>query len=405
MPRRPEGTWDSRRGCYVAALGERYTDDAGRSRRRVVTLAYEDGTPVRRGDDAGRLAAIARLIGRNREAEIAGAAPTTAELFGRWIAWHAENGTRPSTDAGRRDLSRRVCNVPFGRAGRSIGDVLASEFGPEHVFAVRAWLRKNARRGNGATSGYIRNHDKAIKACFAWAAQAIEGREPLVILKADPVRIVKSPPQYRSSRPCPTWDEMMGLLDAVDRYVERRVKGYGEAKRDDARVNALFVRVVGERGCRPTEVIELRVEDWDDDLGGFVLGRHKMDGVDGATGVGVIPLRPETAERVRALVNRPDRKGPWVFAPLREDPTTPSRVHYKQEWWEKTRKRIPGARQYPLYSFRNTASNALREAGVDDRGMRLALRQTAEVAETTYRRDRLRQAARVWERLEQAGAD
>jgi integrase len=394
MARPPKGTWDSRRACYVAALGPSYRDARGRVRRRAVRLEYADGTPVAWGDRAGVLEALARLerskgVERRRKYD-----PTTAELFRLWIEWHANRGGRETSDGNRRGYARRICNTPY--LDGHLGDVSISEFGVEHLFHARKWLREKRGDDKGA-EGYVRNQDSVILAAFRWASQAVEGRDPVVLLDRNPFPpgSVRQARASRSDRPCPTWEELRAILDATDAYAGRSQKGYGGAAKEAGRTKALWVRVIGERGCRPREVGELRVEQWDDDAGGFVLGRHKMSEKTGA--IGVIPLSPATAERVRALVNLPGRRGPWVFGPHRTEAAGPPPLRRLWEWWRLARERVPGAKAYSLYSFRNCVSNKLRLAGIDGRAMQLAMRHGPGVADVTYRRDTLMEAARVFE--------
>lgn len=389
MPRPPRGTWDARRGIYVAALGESYVSPtSGRRRRRNVVLTYEDGTPVERDDRAGVHAALARLIAAG-EAETAKAySPTVAELFQCWIDWHRMRGTAETTIHGYLGHARRACKVPW--KGRDLAGLPAADFGPEHLFTVRASMRSR-----GASDGYIHASDIAIQNCFRWASQAIEGRVPLVILARNPFPpgSVRGVSAARSNRACPSWEDALAILDALDRHADRPSgPGYTKANREAARRHALAVRVVAERGCRPLEVVRLRVDEWEDKASGFVLGKHKTSrhGI-----AGVIPLGPATAGRVRALIAAPDRVGPWVFAPEREERNPPTREALTA-WWRSNRGAIPGAERYELYSFRNCASNRLRLAGVDGRPMQLAMRHTSKVADVVYRRDDLEEAARVF---------
>lgn len=386
MPRPPTATWDARLGVYRAALGEPYTSrTSGRRRRRPVTLTYPDGTPVEKDDDAGRLEAIARLL-RARDLDDARVySPTFAELGHRWLVWHREQQrTTRQADLSRTQAVEAACNVSW-RDGRRLGDLPAAEFGPAHLDAIRGSMGK-------ASPGYIRMRQGVIIALFRWAAQVVHGREPLVILDRNPFpeKSVKLPPASRSSRPCPDWPELVAILDRLDAHVERA----GLKMRSAARVNALHVRVIAERGCRPNETCELRVEQWDG-ASGFRMGRHKTSGKTGLAGV--LPLREDTAARVRALIELPERKGPWVFAPRHTEEDGPLVRDVISHWWKFQRDAVD-ASAYTLYSFRNTISNHLRLAGIGGREHQLALRQTTAVADGPYRRDDLATAAEVFRR-------
>lgn len=389
MPRRASGTWDSRRQCYLAELGEVYHDSQGRRRRRQVPLCYEDGSYVRHGDEAGRLAALARLrLAADRD-DRATRSPSTADLFRQFLDWHWQHGTSPETLRSYRFVLSRVVNVPLGQ-GRVIGDVKASEFGIEELFTVRAWVR-SVRPDN---EPYVGVHERVITNVFRWASRAIEGRDPIVILARNPFprgHVKGVGPDYKSDRPCPDWPELQAILDRLDELAS--TPGQGK-KPKQATVNALAVRVIAERGCRPSEVCRLRCEDWDDAAGGFVLGRHKTSG---RGVVGVIPLSQATAARVRALLARPDHGGVWVFSPHKGDEKPPHR-NSLAKWWQENRE-AAGAGQYELYSFRNTVSNHLRRHGVTGRELQLAIRHTNAVADAVYRRDTIEQARAVFERV------
>jgi integrase len=382
-----KGTWDSRRSCYVAALGDWYTDGSGRRRRRVVALRHEDGSYVERWDDAGRLAALARLRGAADRDDRAARSPTVADLFRQFVDWHRITGTGDQAVDHYRYFLTRIANVPTGQ-GRVIGDLQAASFGVAELFAVRAWVRSK-----GGSESYVGVHERVLKNCFRWASRAIEGRDPIVILAANPfptghVKGVGS--EYRSERPCPTWEELQAILDRLDEHITRVGQG---CKPRRSEVNALMVRVIAERGCRPLEVCRLKCEEWDDAAGGFVLKQHKTS----AKGVaGVIPLRAVTAERVRALLSRDGHRGVWVFGPTRGPDKPPSRDSLAT-WWRDNRDAV-GAGRYELYSFRNTVSNHLRLAGIAGRELQLAIRHTPAVADGVYRRDTLESARQVFER-------
>lgn len=384
MPRPIKGTWDSRRSCYLAALGEWYRDRSGRRRRRVVPLRYEDGGYVRWGDDAGRLAALARLRAEADRSDRAAVAPTVAELFQAFVDWHRIHGSADDTLRNYRYFLTRAANVPIG-AGR-VGDGRAAAFGVAELLAVRAWVRKQ-----GGNESYVSSHERVLKNVFRWASRVIEGRDPLVILRANPFpagHVKGTGADYRSDRPCPTWSELLAILDRLEALASRTGQGF---RPSHATAHALAVRVIGERGCRPSEVVGLRCEDWDDAAGGFRLAAHKTSrkGV-----IGVIPLRPETAAKVRALLARPNHRGVWAFSPWLGGNRRPGRGTLAR-WWQEHRGEV-GAERYQLYSFRNTVSNHLRLAGVEGRELQLAIRHTRAVADAVYRRDDLEVAARVF---------
>jgi integrase len=394
MPRDLTGTWIPSRGVWVASLGERYDyhtpDGRTISKRRQVVLTYEDGaTPVKKDDVAGRLAALARLKAICEAEDVASHGPglSTAGLFKQWVDWHRRH-SRPTTAADYAFVARRACNVPW--KDRTIGHVPAREFNVEHLFAIRARLR-----AEGVADGGIQPLDSHVKAAFRWAAKAVEGRTPLVLLAVNPFPrdSVKGLSPPRSGRPCPTWPELLEILDRLDAHVSREITGgYTGRSRARALANALAVRVIAERGARPREVCELEVGDWDDAAGGFAFGgRHKTAkrGV-----VGVLPLRGSTAERVRAYLEM-DRAGPYVFWPERTEGQGPPDPGHLANWWRSV-KGAAGAERYSLYSFRNCVSNRLRLAGVEGRAMQVALRQTSAIADTIYRRDAIEEAARIF---------
>jgi integrase len=392
MPRKPEGRWDPRRGRYYAALGPWYTSPrSGRRRRKTVVLTHPDGTPVRQGDRPGRLEAIARLMREAGDEDRRVAYPTARTLFALWADWHEGHGSSPTTVESYRKRARTICEVPDPQGRGVLGDLPADAFAEAHLFAVRATLR-----ARGVSEGVQSAHDRIVMACFRWAAQAVEGRVPLVILQRNPFPrgSVRGLRPARSDRPCPTWDELLPTLDKLDEHAGRSGRGITDEDRLRARVNALAVRVIAERGCRPREVVTLRVEQFvrGEDFQGFELGRHKTThkGV-----AGVIPLTDETAARVRALIDDPGRAGPWVFDPRRPEGAPPPGTAYLRAWWERQRDAI-GASGVALKDFRNTVSNHLRKAGVGGRALQLALRHTQEVAESTYRRDLLGDAAAVF---------
>lgn len=390
MARHPKGTWDGRRGVYVAALGDWYEPGGGRGRRRrVVTLCCPDGTPVRRHDEAGRMEAVARLMRRNAEVDALPYAPTLAELFQLWIDWHRMRGSADTTIAHYVRAANLIRVVEHG--GAELGAVPAHAIGDAHLMAVRAALR-----ARGGSEGYIRSINGVFLAAIRWAAKAIEGREPLRILPRNPFPrdSVSGLRAARSDRECPTWEGMQKIMDAVDALVAAMDgRGAGAWQKDHAAVRALHLRVVAERGCRPIEVARLRVEQWAGN--GFVLARHKSEWKTGAKGV--IHVGAATAARVQSLIDRDDRRGPWVFAPWKAESDGPPADNTLRRWWATIRGRIPGAERLELYSFRNCLSNALRMRGAGEREMQLALRHTKQVADTVYRRDLLDEAAKVFE--------
>jgi integrase len=388
MPRRPEGSFDRRRERYVAALGAWYTGKDNRLRRRTVTLTYLDGTPVVRGDVAGRAEALARAIRAADDEDRRRAVPSFAEVGLKWINWHRDEQTTRQSDATRVAAVEAICNLEY-RDGRRLGSIPVSEWDVEHLDWVRSVMAKA-----DASPGYIRQRMSTIEAVFRWANQVIHGRDPLVLLERNPFPPgkVRKPSAARSHRACPDWPELRAILDRLDAHVDRATMEARSSQRAYATVNALHVRVIGERGCRPNETCELRVDQWDEKVGGFRMGSHKTAhrGV-----VGVLPLGPSTADRVRALIALPSRRGPWVFAPHLGEAEGPMWRGVIGRWWRGQAGAV-GAGQYTLYSFRNAVSNHLRLRGIDGRELQVALRQTGTIADSVYRRDALEDAAEVF---------
>jgi hypothetical protein len=389
MPRPALAHWSTSRRCWLTALGEWYLDASGRRRRRQVVLCDEHGHPIARDDEPGKLRALAALRAEAESRDGNAVDPPLGTVFAAWIAWHKGRKTTASSDAYRRQRAKGVCNLVMPGGGL-LGDVPIHSLRDSHYHAIRTHGERH-----GWSAGYVRQHCQAFLACLRWAARSIHSREPHVWLRNNPFPkdSMELPRAGQSDRPCPDWDELLAIMDRLDEYVERPNRGMRpRAAREAARVLALAVRVIAERGCRPGEVMGLKVDDWDERAGGFGFAEHKTAhrGV-----VGVLPLRKATADRVRALLARPDRSGPWVFGPTRTVEQGPPETQSLRLWWRRHKAGV-GAEGYQLYSFRNTVSNHLRKAGVEGRLLQLALRQSTEVS-GVYRRDLISDAAAVFE--------
>jgi integrase len=299
MPRPPKGWWDERSRRYYARLGP---PSPKTGKPTPVMLTREDGSPLAYGDQAGVAAAVRRLLAERDARAVRAAGPTVFELCRDFVAWHKANGTAPRTWGGYDESLRRFAGFTHG--GSRYADRPAAEVGPADLWRLKA---------SGASG--LRNLYAAVKACWAWAARPVEGREPVRVLPESPFRGLKLPRPGRGPggpEKIVAWRETRRLVRFARAWARRRPRFRREKTVAGRRLKALCLDFIALTGCRPFEAWQLRWAEFRADQGVAVIdpGRTKPRGRDRR-----IPLPDRLIRRLALVRGSPAAHPVFVFLP------------------------------------------------------------------------------------------
>lgn len=281
MPRPPKPYWEEAREAY-------YTSAGGKRKR----LNYPDGSPVRKEDHQGKVEALARVIRESREqaeeeARAGEAGMSVWEVFQAFTDWSRRVGRRRNTIDGHVQILNAIASHPWKNA--PLGNLPAAEFGLEQWASYqKAMVFPDGRPKAPRT---IEAHLASLKACWRWAARSVVGREPEVLISADPFRdcLLELKPERRRVRGVLSPAEVATLLKAVDEHSAH--EGW-----------RLAVRIQAEAGCRTQEVLDLRWEWWRGTHFAIPPAEHKTGHHKGQARI--IAVARRTAERLEALRQR-----------------------------------------------------------------------------------------------------
>jgi integrase len=249
MPRKAQGSWDAKSSRYYARIGPRSPITGKAS---SIMLRHADGRPIAFGDTAAVAAAIERVqADRGRVEAVARNGPTVAEVCEQYLRWQVERGAADRTVKNHHEMLVRFCRYD-GNGSKPV-----TAIGPEELFAMkRAGIKQ------------LKNLYASVCACFAWASDPIEGRDPLRILPANPFSRIKRPAAgRRGSEAFVTWAEIRGILRA-GRGFARSNNSRDRRHRTTVlsrRLRVLCLHLIAVSGCRPAEAWRLRWSEVDFD--------------------------------------------------------------------------------------------------------------------------------------------
>lgn len=337
MGRPAKGYWKASQGAY-------YSDVGGTSHR----LNYPDGSPVRRGDDAGRLEALARLIGEARAEPSAARSGqwSAGDVMRAWIAWHRERGSKPRTIVGY----LHVLNA-WGRhksGGKALHHKPADRVGVDDWTSYRRALvsRKLASRT-------IEAHLDAIKACWRWASRPVEGRTPSRLVRHDPFRdlLVDLRPERRRVRGVLSPGQLAALIAAADRVAP-------EAWR-------VAWRIQVDSGCRTSEVLSLRWEWWTGRAFVMPASAHKTGAKTGKSRI--VAVTSATQTKIQEWRQSHLASPTWVVVASRiaGSAARPASAAWYGRWWKKVAAGVEGLPSgCSAYWARDSFRARARAAGV-----------------------------------------
>ena len=236
---------------------------AGRS-KRVTVGRHGDVSPDQARKEAARI--IARIkAGEAPMPDPPKAAPTMAELAGRYEREHVVMRCRPATIAHYRIMLAKHI-VP------ALGELKVDEVERKHILAFHYELREKPTVANRALDMLI----KMFNLAKAW-----ELRPP----GKNPCRFVRRYKVHTQHERFLTPEELRRLGCALDS---------APAERLASRHGATAIRLPVLTGCRRNEILGLRWEDVD-----FEAGQLRMPTT--KTGTRVVPLTPPAAEVLEDL--------------------------------------------------------------------------------------------------------
>lgn len=379
MPRRAEGSWDARTGRYYARLGP-VSPKTGRP--MSVPLRHPDGTPVAKGDDAGRAAAVARLLADRGVAVDAArerlqGGPTVAEICTAFVAWQHGRKAAERTVAGHHYHLSRFC------AARGNGERLASAMTAADLYAFEVAGAKD-----------LRHLILSVHAAFRWASRPIRARGGARLIPTNPFEGIERPPPGSRGEDCVmAWGDVRAVIRAARGWARGRNprdRRHATTRRM-RRLRILCLHLIAVAGCRPSEAWRLRWDevDWDAGIIAVDAGRDK------GRRPGRKPRKPRRfavpARMLDALrvVRRWDKANPvWVFAPQRRE--TEPNVREWFRWLREDLKPAVAARNAGLpagftsYWLRHSAVSQVIQGGASPDLIGDQFGNSAEVLRGTY---------------------
>jgi integrase len=340
------GWWNTREGAYYAEIG-------GVQRR----LEHLDGQPVARGDDAGRLEALARLVGSRpvaapRTTGPAPAVPRSAgDLMTAWIAWHKGRGSRPRT------IGEAVkVLAAFGRhrvKGTPIHRIPLEKVGLDHWSSYRRTLM-----ARDLAPRTVEHHLDVVKACWRWGSRPVDGRVPARLLRHDPFRdlLVDLKPERRRVRGVLSPDQIRALLAAAQEIAPEAFR--------------VALAIQADSGCRTSEVLNLRWEWWTGREFVIPPAEHKTGARTGRSRV--VAVTERTSVAVDAWRASPLSSPTWVVVTSRVAgrAARPAGADWYSRWWRKVADRVPGLPSGATpYWLRDSFRARARAAGVDSKSI------------------------------------
>src|SRR5262245_60657652 len=242
MGRPARGWWDQRRECWVARLGP-VSEVTGRP--KVVPLTHPDGRPIDRDDRDGAGKAARRLVERRSGVGLVDSPSRVVDVSQGFLEWHAANGSAVRTVKDHYYHLGRFCRFTHG--GVAYGDRPAASIGPEDL-----WRLKSAGLGS------LRLLYASVLACWRWAARPVEGREPVRLLKENPLAGLRKPKRGPKVEKLVEWSTTRKLL----RFARSWARQDGGTRRErtwaQRRLKVLCLDLVATTGCRPFEAAGLR---------------------------------------------------------------------------------------------------------------------------------------------------
>lgn len=315
MGRPAKGWWHAREEAYYAEI-------AGVQRR----LDYPDGSPVRRGDDAGRLEALARLIGEARSEPSAARSGqwSAGDVMRAWIAWHRERGSKPRTVTGY-----VLVLSAWGRHRVAGGKALRHK--PADRVGVDDWTSyRRSLVSRKLASRTIEAHLDAIKACWRWASRPVEGRTPSRLVRHDPFRdlLVDLRPERRRVRGVLSPGQLAALIAAAEKVAP-------EAWR-------VAWRIQVDSGCRTSEVLSLRWEWWQGRAFVVPPSEHKTGAKTGRPRI--VAVTAATAAALESWRRSPLASPVWVVVAshVAGASARPASAAWYGRWWRRVAAGVEG---------------------------------------------------------------
>lgn len=238
-----------------------------------------------------------------------------SEMYTKWCEGEVE-GDRLSAGQYKGHCTHltKFCEHPW--RGGTVADLHAGELTVE---VVEDFFEEMRRRGvevvkggevvatRPASTHYVANLGKSIRAMLRWSARPIKGRNPPRLIPEDPLRDYRFPRAPGSVRGYVEGATVRRFLRWAWARARRRE---GLMRRFD-RLYVMMLRFQRLTGCRPGEACRLRWDQIDWDSGAAVLVEHKTDHL--TTRARRIFLTPPVVRLLRAVERLPGRHAEYVF--------------------------------------------------------------------------------------------
>lgn len=379
MPRLPKGRWCSRRKRWrVQVSGVEHT------------LLYPSGDPIPRSDTKAAREAVRVLAGAARQERIEG--PSCADLCRRYVDWLVEQGRAKPTVAATFRYLEALCLASW--EGRPIAEHPAATLPPEAVYAVKP-------RGSKARLNFL----SKVKACWRWGSEAIEGREPSVLIPVTALCRISVPAAGRREQEPPPWSLIRGMIALAWRWVAEHEPPRNSRQTLETRLRlVLCFELQAATGCRTHEAVGLRWDELRGDVVTISPSRVKTRGKGSSPRPRVFVVPPSWLAALEQARASGAWNPVWVFASPRRKKEPPIKMY--GDWITSTLPsfaRSVGFRWpegFTPYSLRHALSTELYEAGESSGNAAAAAGHSPSVSEGTYRHARetaIRETfARLW---------
>lgn len=372
MPRPPKATWIPPRkgrggGFWITRAFGEFSEVTG---RRKGIQNHDIGPPTGRDAVANKAAARRWVEGLTAAEAVAvrrGDNPTLLDLADAFCTWSARE-VEERTVKSHAERLRTFCRFRVGLARYAEKDVRALK--PTDLVRF-----VKAMEAEGRAPGYINTIVESVNAMLNWAARPVDGREPEVILAANPFAGVKRAKGVaRAARYCGL-EARSAFLEYARKRACSQKKGT-MARRFD-RLTVQLLRLCESSGCRPGEACRLEWGhiNWGEGkavLKGKMTGRTRKPRV--------IPLTDPMARVLRAIERLPGRHERFVFTHQARDgkgtrqiaglPWTGNAIQHKIRQWRAgaIESGLPvaaeGAKAFTLYAYRrDMGADVLRMTG------------------------------------------